>query len=95
VAGVAARYQYHSRRPLCGVRNIDSEQPLNAYSMFWRKIVPDDKTKTARDRRKIDLSQDYELRYWCAKFGVSEDKLHAAIERVGTNADEVARELGK
>jgi hypothetical protein len=57
--------------------------------------VPDDKTKTARDRRKIDLSQDYELRYWCAKFGVSEDKLHAAIERVGTNADEVARELGK
>ena len=57
--------------------------------------MPDDKTKTAQDRRRIDLSQHYELRYWCAKFGVSEDRLHAAIQKVGTMADDVARELGK
>jgi hypothetical protein len=63
--------------------------------MFWRKIVPDDKTKTAQDRRRIDLNQDYELRYWCDKFGVSKDELKAAVQKVGTMADDVARELGK
>ena len=55
--------------------------------------MADDKTKVAQDRRKIDLNQDYELR--CTKFGVSEDKLHAAIQKVGTRADDVARELKK
>jgi hypothetical protein len=57
--------------------------------------MADDKTKVAEDRRKIDLHQDYELRYWCTKFGVSEDRLHAAIQEVGTMADDVARELKK
>jgi hypothetical protein len=57
--------------------------------------MADDKTKVAQDRRKIDLNQAYELRYWCMKFGVSEDKLHAAIQKVGTMADDVARELKK
>ena len=30
----------------------------------------DDKTKKAADRRRIDLSQPYELAYWSRKFGV-------------------------
>jgi Protein of unknown function (DUF3606) len=59
------------------------------------KNMSDDKTKTAEDRRRIDLSQDYELRYWCDKFGVSKDELKAAVQKVGTMADDVARELGK
>ena len=57
--------------------------------------MADDKTKVAQDRRRINPSQRYEVRYWCAKFGVSEDKLHAAILKVGTMADDVARVLGK
>ena len=57
--------------------------------------MADDKTKVAQDRRKIDLNQAYELRYWCTKLGVAEDKLHAAIRKVGTLADDVARELKK
>jgi Protein of unknown function (DUF3606) len=57
--------------------------------------MADDKTKTAQDGRRIDVHQDYELRYWSGKFGVSEDQIKAAVQKVGTMADDVARELGK
>jgi hypothetical protein len=57
--------------------------------------MADDKTKIAEDGRRIDVQQDYELRYWSGKFGVSEDQLKAVVQKVGTMADDVARELGK
>lgn len=56
--------------------------------------VSDDKTKTGgADRQRISLEQDYEVRDWSEKFGVSEDRLRAAIEKVGNMADDVDREL--
>ena len=57
--------------------------------------MADDKTKTAEDRRRIDVHQEYELQYWSHKFGVSRDELKAAVEKVGSMSDDVARELGK
>jgi hypothetical protein len=57
--------------------------------------MSDDKTKTAADRRRIDVSEDYECRYWSERFGVSPDELKRAVGRVGDMADDVARELGK
>jgi hypothetical protein len=57
--------------------------------------MADDKTKVAQDRRRIDVHQDYELDYWTQKFGVSKDELKAAVQRVGTMSDDVARDLGK
>jgi Protein of unknown function (DUF3606) len=57
--------------------------------------MADDKTKIAQDRRRIDVHQDYELDYWTQKFGVSKDELKAAVQRVGTMSDDVARDLGK
>ena len=57
--------------------------------------MADDKTQTAQDGRRIDVHQDYELDYWSNKFGVSKDELKAAVQRVGTMSDDVARELGK
>ena len=53
------------------------------------------KTKTATNHDRIDLHQPYEIGYWARRFGVSELKLAEAIERVGTNAEDVAIELGK
>ena len=55
----------------------------------------DDKTKVAQDGRRIDVHQDYELDYWSNKFGVSKDELKAAVQKVGTMTDDVARDLGK
>jgi hypothetical protein len=58
--------------------------------------MPDDKTKTAEpDRSRINIHEPYELRDWSKKFGVSEDQLKQAVQKVGTSADKVAKELGK
>ena len=57
--------------------------------------MPNDTTQKARDRERIDVHEDYELRYWTQKFGVTKEQLKAAVRGVGTNAENVAIELGK
>ena len=57
--------------------------------------MSDDPTQTGNpDRQRIRLSQDYEVRDWAAKFGVSEETLREAVGRVGPQANDVARALG-
>jgi hypothetical protein len=56
--------------------------------------MTDDKTQTGgEDRQRISLEQDYELRDWSAKFGVSEEQLRRAVQKVGNVAEDVEREL--
>lgn len=56
--------------------------------------MSDDKDQTGNpDRQRISLSEDYEVRDWSKKFGVSEERLRAAVETVGEQADDVEREL--
>lgn len=56
--------------------------------------MSDDKSQTgAHDRKRISLSEDYEVRDWSQKFGVSEDRLREAVGKVGNMADDVEREL--
>ncbi|MDQ1143059.1 DUF3606 domain-containing protein [Pedobacter agri] len=56
----------------------------------------DDKTKTGgADRIKININESYEVDYWANKFGVSKDKLKAAVQTVGTSAAEVEEFLTK
>jgi hypothetical protein len=50
--------------------------------------------KGYQDRTRINLSEDYEVRYWCEKFGVTADELGAAVKRVGNSAKAVENELG-
>ena len=57
--------------------------------------MSDDKTRSGgQDRKRISLSEDYEVRDWAAKFGVTEQALRDAVARVGDKADDVQRELG-
>jgi hypothetical protein len=51
--------------------------------------------KLARPRKRIDVSQAYECRYWSQKFRVTPEKLKRIVSKVGTMIDDVARELGK
>ena len=54
----------------------------------------DDKTKRGgQDRTRIDVSQDYELRDWAEKFGVSKEQLKAAVQAVGDRAADVEKYL--
>ena len=56
--------------------------------------MTDDKSRPGgRDRTRISLSEAYEVRDWSEKFGVSEDRLRAAVAKVGSMADDVEREL--
>ena len=49
--------------------------------------------RAARDRGRIKLEQDYEVRYWTRQLHCSEDELRAAIQRVGDRPASVERLL--
>jgi Protein of unknown function (DUF3606) len=53
-------------------------------------------TKTAApERQVINPKEDYELRYWSERFDVPTDEIVAAVKRVGTRVEDVARELNR
>ncbi len=54
--------------------------------------MADDKSKTGgQDRKRINLNEDYEVRDWAAKFGVTAEQLRQAVAQVGNQADDVER----
>lgn len=56
--------------------------------------MSDDKTKRGpRDAKRINVQEDYELRYWSTTLGVSPDKLKKTVQKVGVMVDDVRREL--
>jgi hypothetical protein len=58
--------------------------------------MTDDKTQRApRDAERVNVNEDYEVRYWCKKWGVSEQQLRDAVKRVGVMSKDVAKALGK
>lgn len=58
--------------------------------------MSDDKSKIGgQDRKRISLSEDYEVRDWAKKFGVTPDELKAAVNVVGSDAAAVEAHLKK
>jgi hypothetical protein len=56
--------------------------------------MADDKSKRGpQDRSRINLSEDYEVRFWSKRFKVTPDLLREAVEKVGNSADAVEKEL--
>jgi Protein of unknown function (DUF3606) len=55
----------------------------------------DDKVKSGgQDRTRINLNQDYEVRDWAKKFGVTPERLKEAVKKVGSQAADVQKHLG-
>ena len=51
--------------------------------------MSDNTSKTGSpDRDRISTSEDYEVRYWSEKFGVSKQELIDAVEASGSNSPE-------
>jgi hypothetical protein len=46
------------------------------------------------DRSKINMSEDFEVRYWTKALGVDRDTLEKAVDKVGNSAATVRKELG-
>ena len=56
--------------------------------------MPDNLKKSGgQDRKRIDVSQEHELRDWSKKFGVAQSRLKEAVQAVGTQADKVEQHL--
>jgi hypothetical protein len=57
-------------------------------------IMADDlSNRGSRDRDRINVNGDYELRNWSKKFGVSPEELKRAVQHVGDRADAVRQHL--
>jgi Protein of unknown function (DUF3606) len=54
--------------------------------------MPDDKKKTGSpDRDRINVHEDYELRDWSKRLGVTPDELKKAVQKVGPAAAAVKK----
>jgi len=50
-------------------------------------------SRAGQDRTRINVNQDYELRDWSKKLGVSPDELKKAVASVGDRAKDVEAHL--
>jgi hypothetical protein len=58
--------------------------------------MPDDTTeRRPQDASRIALEEDYEVRYWTKKWGITREELADAVAKAGNSAAAVARHLGR
>jgi len=48
-----------------------------------------------QDRSRINVNEEWELRYWTKELGLSPDELRKAVQEAGTSAKAVREHLGK
>ena len=79
-----------------GLLKIRAAGPKSFVINLMGAFMSDDKTKRGTaDRDRINIHEEYELRDWSKRFGVSPDELKKAVQQVGTSADAVRKHLGK
>ena len=49
--------------------------------------------KDQRDRSKVNMHEDFEVKYWTKELGVSREELQKAADKVGNSAAAVRKEL--
>lgn len=58
--------------------------------------MSDDKRNSGQpDRSKINMNEDYEVRYWTQQLNVSREELQLAVDLVGNSVEAVRKQLGK
>jgi hypothetical protein len=56
--------------------------------------MADDRTlRSPQDKARVAMGEDYEVRYWTERFGVSRDRLQQAVDEVGNSAEAIERHL--
>ncbi len=56
--------------------------------------MPDNlEKKIPLDKNRINLSQRYEITYWCKEFNISEKKLRELVKTHGTSVAEIRKHL--
>ena len=49
-------------------------------------------TRGPADRTRINISQDYEVKYWTSKFGITVEQLQEAVSEAGSSSTEKIRQ---
>ena len=58
--------------------------------------MSDDKSKsTTQDRLRINVHEDYELRDWSKRLGITPERLKQLVKEHGPMAEDVRKALGK
>ena len=58
--------------------------------------MSDDKTRTgSQDRLRINVHEDYELRDWSKRLGVTSERLKELVKQHGPMAADIRKALGK
>lgn len=58
--------------------------------------MSDDKSKRRpQDSTRINLSEDYEVRYWTGELGVSEERLRELVRQHGNSVSAIREALNK
>jgi len=47
------------------------------------------------DRSRVNIHEEWEVRWWCKAFGCTKAELEAAVKAVGVSAAAVRKHLGK
>jgi hypothetical protein len=58
-------------------------------------MADDRSNRGPADRDRVNVHEDYELRSWSDKFGVTPGQLKAAVDKVGVMAKDVEAALQK
>lgn len=58
-------------------------------------MTDDTKKRGPADRTRVNVHEDYEVRYWTEKFGCTKAQLAAAVKAVGVMAKDVEAYLKK
>ena len=56
-------------------------------------MLPANTERTPDDLTRVNLSQEWEVRYWCASLSVSAEELGACVMAVGPLVNDVERRL--
>jgi hypothetical protein len=82
-------------------RLLLSNNAIEAYKRFRndRHQSPEERymdnlsKKGSPDRSKINMHEDYEVKYWIKELGVSKERLQQVVDKVGNSASAVRKEL--
>ena len=58
-------------------------------------MADDRNIRGAADRSRINMQEDYEVRYWTEKWSATREQLAEAVRAVGVMVKDVAAKLGK
>ena len=51
------------------------------------------KKRGPADRVRVNIHEEWERRWWCEHYGVNEEWLKAAVEKVGVMTEDMKKEL--